>query len=461
MPEIQPYIREYASYTRATPEQLESLLKTHFKQWFKKKIENDDVVYRRFNIFDNKARKTMLGTIRNYWPEGVYQYRDINARYPNWLDEICDEFKNYYRHKKGQSESEADWSIELHAKNTCKRLISDEKDRWKKKKARTGLSDEELCPSYFHPNFWDGLLNFWNSETHKHRAEVGSKNRQKVDTLHSAGAKAFEAHEMDMMKQNNGKKPPLLKLWERTHTTAASRRAQEVDATKPLEFTTPHAMYGAILEARGVNLSELTATSEVDEPIELWLATTTGSTERPQRNRIVGFPTIPATQLLSNLAHRFRERSRGGASSSSSSGNRSIIPDHAFLQIVQTAVTNAQANPDQFGNLNNSEMEEVARNIIEVSDPASRGSFNQVFFREVVNVVTTIFKSICNEAQKAIDEANKDYTTDEEVSDGEGSSTGDENGSDGIGEDNDGSDDAGEDGDVGGDNLRNDSAGDK
>ncbi|KAK1396738.1 hypothetical protein POM88_006601 [Heracleum sosnowskyi] len=219
--------------------------------------------------------------------------------------------------------------------------------------------------------------------------------------------------------------------------------------------------YGAILEARGVNLSELTATSEVDEPIELWLAATTGSTERPQRNRIVGFPTIPATQLLSNLAHRFRERSRGGTSSSSSSGNRSIIPDQAFLQIVQTAVTNAQANPDQFGNLNNSEMEEVARNIIEVSDPASRGSFNQVFFREVVNVVTTIFKSICNEAQKAIDEANKDYTTDEEVSDGEGSSTGDENGSDGIGEDNDGSDDAGEDGDVGGDNLRNDSAGDK
>ncbi|KAK1361742.1 hypothetical protein POM88_046216 [Heracleum sosnowskyi] len=56
---------------------------------------------------------------------------------------------------------------------------------------------------------------------------------------------------------------------------------------------------------------------------------------------------------------------------------------------------------------------------------------------------------------------NKDYTTDEEVSDGEGSSTGDENGSDGIGEDNDDSDDAGEDGDVGGDNLRNDSASDK
>ncbi|KAK1378012.1 hypothetical protein POM88_024756 [Heracleum sosnowskyi] len=208
--------------------------------------------------------------------------------------------------------------------------------------------------------------------------------------------------------------------------------------------------YGAILEARGVNLSELTPASEVDEPLELWLAATTGSTERPQRNRIVGFPTIPASQLLSNLAHRFRERAKGGASSSSSSANRPIILDQVFLQIIRTAVTNAQANPDQFGNLNNSEMEEVARNIIEVSDPSSRGSFNQVFFREVVNVVATNFKSICDETQEAIDQANRDYSTDDDGSD--------ENGSDDAGEDDDGSDDAGDDGDVGGDNARNDYA---
>ncbi|KAK1358928.1 hypothetical protein POM88_043402 [Heracleum sosnowskyi] len=125
--------------------------------------------------------------------------------------------------------------------------------------------------------------------------------------------------------------------------------------------------YGAILEARGVNLSELTPASEVDEPIELWLAATTGSTERPQRNRIIGFPTIPESQLLSNLAHRFRERARGGASSSSSSANRPIIPD------------------------------------------------------------------------QTIDQANRDYSTDDDGSD--------ENGSDDVGADDDGSDDAGADDD--------------
>ncbi|KAK1399717.1 hypothetical protein POM88_009582 [Heracleum sosnowskyi] len=250
-----------------------------------------------------------------------------------------------------------------------------------------------------------------------------------------------------------------------SYTRATPEQLESLLKTHFKQWFKKKSRYGAILEARGVNLNELTATSEVDEPIELWLAATTGSTERPQRNRIVGFPTIPATQLLSNLAHRFRERARGGASSSSSA-NRPIIPDQIFLQIVRTAVTNAQANPEQFGNLNNSEMEEVARNIIDVSDPASRGSFNQVFFREVVNVVATIFTSICNETQEALNQANKDFSTDEECDEGdgegdeEGSSTDEGNGSDDAGEDGDGSDDAGDDGDVGGDNARNDYASD-
>ncbi|KAK1397402.1 hypothetical protein POM88_007265 [Heracleum sosnowskyi] len=110
--------------------------------------------------FDNKARKTLLGTIRNHWPEGVYQYRDINARYPNWLDDICDEFKNYYTHKKGQSSSEADWSIELHVKNTCKRLITDEKYRFKNKKAKTGLWMSSCAHRIFIQIFGMGCSNF-------------------------------------------------------------------------------------------------------------------------------------------------------------------------------------------------------------------------------------------------------------------------------------------------------------
>lgn len=44
------------------------------------------------SIFDNKAKKTLLGTIRNHWPHGVYNYRDISAEDPKWLENVCTEF---------------------------------------------------------------------------------------------------------------------------------------------------------------------------------------------------------------------------------------------------------------------------------------------------------------------------------------------------------------------------------
>ena len=106
---------------------------------------------------------------------------------------------------------------------------------------------------------------------------------------------------------------------------------------------------------------------------------------------------MPANTLLPNLAHRFRETTRGGASSSSSVSNRSNIPDPLFVQVVRNALTNAQANPTNFQQqLDTAELEGLARNLIEVSDPESRGNFNSIFFREVVNVVTTIMSDICN-----------------------------------------------------------------
>nr|XP_017221555.1 PREDICTED: uncharacterized protein LOC108198305 [Daucus carota subsp. sativus] len=60
MPEVQPYIREYASYTGATPEELESLLKTNFKIWFKKKIENDVAIYPRFKDLLNGPSRMIM-----------------------------------------------------------------------------------------------------------------------------------------------------------------------------------------------------------------------------------------------------------------------------------------------------------------------------------------------------------------------------------------------------------------
>ncbi|KAK1396306.1 hypothetical protein POM88_006169 [Heracleum sosnowskyi] len=311
--------------------------------------------------------------------------------------------------------------------------MNEEKDRLHKKMAETGMSAQDLRPSYFHPILWDQLLKFWDSEGHKHRASVGANNRKKVSTLHSAGAKPFEAIEM---------KPRRLELWEQTHTTAASRRANRGGSGAPLVYTTPEAMaiaarYSAILEREGV---DLTPGIELTEPIQWWLQATTNGAEKPKKNRLIGFPNVPASSLLPDLAHHYREGTRGGASSSSSAPNRSpTIPDHLFVQVVRHAVTSAQADPAYFQRqLDDRELEGLARNLLEVSDPESRGNFNNVFFREVVNVVTSIMKDICNkyeeETQAAIEEANQEFTEgesseyDDSGSDGEAGRANDDHG---------------------------------
>lgn len=153
--------------------------------------------------------------------------------------------------------------------------------------------------------------------------------------------------------------------------------------------------YSAILEREGVDLSP---ESEFVEPLDWWLQATTNGDDRPKRNRLIGYPCVPASALLPNLAHRYRERNRGGAGSSSSGPNQSSsIPDPLFVQVVRTSVAAAQADPGHFQReLNTVELESLARNLLEVSDPETRGNFNIAFFREVVNIVSTIMSDICN-----------------------------------------------------------------
>lgn len=143
---------------------------------------------------------------------------------------------------------------------------------------------------------------------------------------------------------------------------------------------------------------DLSSEMEVTEPIEWWLQATTNGADKPKKNHIIGFPGVPANTLLPNLAHRFREGTRGGASSSSSAPNRPPnMPDQLFVQVVRNAIAAAQTDPSHFQRqLDNAELEGLARNLIDVADPDSRGNLNTVFFREVVNVVAVIMTDICN-----------------------------------------------------------------
>ena len=112
------------------------------------------------------------------------------------IDMFFVSLQHFYKNLRGQSRTEATWSIKEHAKRTCKKMMNEEKRRFVKKKKETGKSAKELRPKYFQAPLWDNLLKYWDSEGHRHRSQVGAKNREKVETLHTAGAKSFEAVEM-------------------------------------------------------------------------------------------------------------------------------------------------------------------------------------------------------------------------------------------------------------------------
>jgi len=66
------------------------------------------------------------------------------------------------------------------------------KRRIERKSREEGVSKLALKPEYWNIIFWKDLLKYWDmDEGHLHRSEVGAANRQRVERLHSAGARSF------------------------------------------------------------------------------------------------------------------------------------------------------------------------------------------------------------------------------------------------------------------------------
>lgn len=41
----------------------------------------------------NKAKKTLLGMVRGFWPVGAYTWTEINDKYPDWVEKkVTEEF---------------------------------------------------------------------------------------------------------------------------------------------------------------------------------------------------------------------------------------------------------------------------------------------------------------------------------------------------------------------------------
>ncbi|XP_063950088.1 uncharacterized protein LOC108221667 [Daucus carota subsp. sativus] len=187
------------------------------------------------HIEDNEAKKTLLAIIRARWPLGKYTFSDIDAAYPKWLGLRVEEFLKYYRQLKGQSRSQAKAIIEDHIKVTIKRTMNELKRRIERKSREEGVSKLALKPEYWNIIFWKDLLKYWDTdEGHLHRSEVGAANRQRVERLHSAGARSFN-RVRENMKKKLSKSPTKLEVWDECHTRITSTPESRI-------YTTPAAM---------------------------------------------------------------------------------------------------------------------------------------------------------------------------------------------------------------------------
>lgn len=66
-----------------------------------------------------------------------------------------------------------------------------------------------------------------------------------------------------------------------------------------------------------------------------------------------------------------------------------------LVQVMHHAIRKAQANPDAYQRtLENSKLQRLTKNVLEVTNLHSMSNFNFIFFRHVVNGVTIIFTSM-------------------------------------------------------------------
>ena len=73
-----------------------------------------------------------------------------------------------------------------------KRIVHEEKERAYANSEKLKKQLLEVKPSYFSDPVWEGMVHFLESDEHKLRSDKGKANRQKVTTLHSAGARSFQ-----------------------------------------------------------------------------------------------------------------------------------------------------------------------------------------------------------------------------------------------------------------------------
>lgn len=139
-----------------------------------------------------------------------------------------------------------------------------------------------------------------------------------------------------------------------------------------------------------------------EHPIEWWLEAVAPGMSKPPKNELIGFPRVPASSILPNLAANYRARGGGrsdgaGSSSQGAAGGASQVPDQLFYNVVRSIIEDAQANPTQYHTPPSyDQVNTIATAALEMQSNPETGAaaFSNAVLGEVTRYVGTILTSI-------------------------------------------------------------------
>ncbi|XP_074349782.1 serine/threonine-protein kinase SAPK7-like isoform X2 [Apium graveolens] len=190
------------------------------------------------------------------------------------------------------------------------------------------------------------------------------------------------------------------------------RNRSEDRSEGTLEFTSPASMviaarYAKVLDRNRDYLSEVGSCEEMTELVEWWVQ---AKGDKPNKYRKIGFPRVPVTQLLPDLAARYDSECSGrDDSSKTATGNAksSTIPDLVFLQVVHQVLRHAQANMSTYRRPPLYEQViMVARTALEIADPNSESTstFSGDIVEQVMKLVGDLLSDIHEKYETLIQE---------------------------------------------------------
>lgn len=171
--------------------------------------------------------------------------------------------------------------------------------------------------------------------------------------------------------------------------------------TSDMEIYNVQARYANLLDQNRDYLTEIGNYEEMTESIDWWFqATVLLESDKPNKNRHIGFSRVPATQLLPDLAARYDSEFSGRGDSSSTAtrdATSSTIPDLVFLQVVHQVLRHAQANlytyhrPPLY-----EQVVMLARTALEIADPNSESTstFSGDIVGQVIKLVGGLLTDI-------------------------------------------------------------------